>query len=474
MTKFLRLIGNEWKKEFHKKSLWVMLIVLALLTALYAVGVVMADDPYGYTDHYYSFEELCEDEISWNEEMLNDATVPAEELDFYRINVETNRLMLETEMDWNDWRYLLDLARLAVEAKYEGDADTYNALLLVIQNNDVVGYYAWQKGAYEKMYATDAARMKIYTDAVAYCVDNEIFPHPLEDPRYVLVQDVVKNSEIILLQEQLKETGGAWSPAKLEEAKNALVITNYQLENGMNFNPADSFASDPMADLFLGFEEKPTSPYWNAMASAPTMLSLVSVFVIVLGGGTIANEYSAGTIKFLLIAPVKRWKILMSKYATVLLFGLMMSAVVLVMSMVPSLMLRAGEALLPAVFAESGEIYLTSPYLLLLGNYMLSVLEIFVMATLAFTLSALTRKSSTAVSTTIALDLMGSIVTYVLAAFGCDWSRYLLFANLDLSAIASGATVYPHQSLVGAIVIVVIHMAVFLLTAHDAFVRKDI
>ena len=41
MRKFLRLIGNEWKKQFRKKACWVMMILLAVLAVGYAALVAM-------------------------------------------------------------------------------------------------------------------------------------------------------------------------------------------------------------------------------------------------------------------------------------------------------------------------------------------------------------------------------------------------------------------------------------------------
>jgi len=472
LTKFLRLIKNEWKKEFHKKSLWIMLIVIALFSVLFAALCAMAVPSF---DYYYSFEEMCEDEIAWNEEMLNDPTVPSEELDYYRINVETNRIMLDTEMDWNDWRYSLDLARMAVEAKYDGDTNTYAALLKVIRDNDVTGYYAWQKHTYETVYAKDPKRLLLYTKTMEYCMEQELIPDASAEPRYALVLTVIENSEIILLQEELKESGGAWSESALEAAKNKLAVARYQLENGMDVNPADSFSNDPLEALVIGsIFGTHKSAYWNAMADSVSMLSLVSIYVIILAGSTVANEFTAGTIKFLLIAPVKRWKILASKYATVLLIGVMMCVVVWMMTMLPALLMSAEDAFLPAVFAKGGEISLRSPYLLLLGNYLLTFLEMLVMATMAFAISTLVRKSSMAIGITIAADLMGSVISMILGAMGFDWGRYLLFSNLDFVSIANGASYFPHQSLATAIVIVVLHMAVFLLTAHDAFIKREI
>ena len=131
--------------------------------------------------------------------------------------------------------------------------------------------------------------------------------------------------------------------------------------------------------------------------------------------------------------------------------------------------------ILPAVFAENGEVYTVSPYLLVLGDYGLAFLEMTVMFTMAFALSALTRKSSIAIALTVFLEFTGGMISSVLYVLGVDGGRYLLFSNLDLASIIDGTTViYPHQSLGTAILMIVLHMIVFLLTAHDAFVRREV
>jgi ABC-2 type transport system permease protein len=126
------------------------------------------------------------------------------------------------------------------------------------------------------------------------------------------------------------------------------------------------------------------------------------------------------------------------------------------------------------VLARGGEVYTVSPYLLVLRDYGFAFLRLVVMATMAFALSALTRKSSIAIALTVFLDLSGTVLAYMLYGFGLDFGRYLLVSNLDLAAILEGNAIFPHQSLTDAIVCIVLHMAVFLLTAHDAFVRREV
>lgn len=475
MTKILRLIGNEWKKEFFKVSTWVTLLLLVAVTVFTALsGLFSTFDSWIYAGS--SFEEYCENEIAWNEEMLLTGKDDEESLNYYRVQIEAHRMMLDAEMDFGDWRYVQGLATTAAEAKYGGDSATYETLMTVIRENDPAKYFAWQKGTYETRYSNDPERCRIYTSLMDYCAGEGVIPYAEADWRYGQVMTLMEKRDMILVQERLQASGGAWSESTLSDARNDAAVAAYRLERGVQVNPADSFASPDWGAFDYGISAgAKTSLYWDAMNTSTGLLSFAGVLAIIVAGGIVANEFSAGTIKFLLMSPIRRWKILLAKYITVLLYGMGLCAVVWLLSAVSALPLGAGDVLLPAVFAENGEVYTVSPYLLMLGDYGLAFLQTVVMCTMAFALSALTRKASAAIALTVFLYLSGSMIASMLYLFGFDWGRYLLFSNLDLAAIAEGTTlIYPHQSLGTAIVIIVLHMAVFLLTAHDAFVRREV
>ena len=53
---------------------------------------------------------------------------------------------------------------------------------------------------------------------------------------------------------------------------------------------------------------------------AEVVLSLVTIFAVIIAADSVAGEFSTGTIKLLLIRPWSRSKILLSKYISLLLF----------------------------------------------------------------------------------------------------------------------------------------------------------
>ena len=63
------------------------------------------------------------------------------------------------------------------------------------------------------------------------------------------------------------------------------------------------------------------SNIWSFMNDMVASIGFISIFTIIVAAGIVANEFSTGTIKLLLIRPVSRFKILCSKYVGSLLFS---------------------------------------------------------------------------------------------------------------------------------------------------------
>ena len=473
MAKCFRLIKNEIKKQFYQRTLWVMLIVLFVVSLL-TVGIFLIDEFFGdsYYDYGMTFEEYCESEIDFYKSCIaENPDALSEDIAYFETEIERYELLLASDADWGDWRETSDIAYLAVELRRMGDTDSYAKLRGAILSNDPNPYFLWVKESYAQDLSPELR--EVYGWAMDFCIANNVIPDEYSDWRFYAVSVYIASSETVIKQEFLQENGGAWSQSKLEEAKNEAALARYRLENNVSANPADSFG-DALTDAMMYEGYTPTSSFWNAMAASSSLISMAGLFLIVMAGGIVANEFSSGTVKFLLLSPVKRWKIWLSKYLTVLLFVPVLLILIFVFTFLPSLPLGVADAFAPALFAENGAVTQVSPYWLLLRDYALGALQTILMFTLAFALSALLRSSSVAIGVSLFANLVGSMVISILQLMGFDWARYILFANLDLVSIADGTSAFPHQSLPVAIVILLAHMAVFLLTAHDAFTRREV
>lgn len=473
MTKLIRLIKNELKKIVFRKVTIVMVVLLAVIALGYSLlqgglGAIVLDDLFLPTE---SPEEYCESQIEYYRKELekidqyeNPEAAKAE----FLLEIEAHTIMLNAGFAWDDWRYEQNLPYLAAEAKLMGDSVQYTTLMRIIEENDEVAFFEEQKRTFLLAFANDATRTAAYSKMMEYCIEHEVTPS-MSDWRFERVQSYLTNFETVLEQEALIENGFSHNPSTLESARNEAAIALYQLENEIRVNPADSFSNN----LFAMFE-KPTSLFWDILSGSSGLISLVGMFLIIFAGGTVANEFTSGTIKFLLIAPVKRWKILLSKYAACTLICLPMILILFLCTLFPALLFGASELALPVLEAKGGEVVTYSPFLLLLRDYGSALVSALVLMTLSFALSALFRNSALAVGIGIFSYLSGSVVNLIFSGLNLDIGRYLLFANLDPVAIAQGNGAFPHQSLVTAIIVLVLHMAVFLLTAWDAFVKREV
>lgn len=73
-----------------------------------------------------------------------------------------------------------------------------------------------------------------------------------------------------------------------------------------------------------------------------------------MAGDSLAGEFSTGTIKLLLIRPASRLKILLSKYASMIMFGLLLLVILFVVSVsVNGLLYRFGHVDLPLVTVDA-------------------------------------------------------------------------------------------------------------------------
>ena len=215
--------------------------------------------------------------------------------------------------------------------------------------------------------------------------------------------------------------------------------------------------------------------FWSAMSLSTSLISLIGLLIIIIAGSCVANEFSQGTIKFLLINPVKRWKILFSKYFTVITFGYIMIALLFVV-MIPfaGIFLGFDSISAPYLYISDGNVHEMSPFLHIIKLYLLNSVDVVVMATMAFALSSLFKSSALAIGTGVFCMMGGSTLIQILSMLKQDWARYLIFANTNLASIYEGKSLFPQHSLTFALVVIAVHMVIFLLTAWDGFTKREV
>ncbi|WNR44523.1 ABC transporter permease [Paenibacillus roseipurpureus] len=218
-------------------------------------------------------------------------------------------------------------------------------------------------------------------------------------------------------------------------------------------------------------EELHVNNVWQFMdlilTAIPNLMDIVTLFTIIVAAGIVASEFSGGTIKMLLIRPFSRSMILLSKYGTVLLYGLGLILLLLVSAFLTGGLLfgfsGASELHAGTTLTQSGYVWQAVGY---------SIIEWLVMVTLAFMFSSVFRASSMAIGISLFVLLTGAQLAYVLKPFA--WSKFLLFANTNLLLYIDGRPLMASMSLSFSLIMLACYQVLFLGLAWFVFAKRDV
>ncbi|WP_309245521.1 ABC transporter permease [Virgibacillus proomii] len=213
---------------------------------------------------------------------------------------------------------------------------------------------------------------------------------------------------------------------------------------------------------------------WQFVGENAGLLMVVSLLVIIIAAGIVANEFRWGTIKLLLIRPIKRSGILLSKYIAVLLFALY----TLMFLFIAAWLIGAiffGVSEIDATIVKDAKDGFTSIPLIkdIFTNYSFRLVDLLMMTTLAFMISTVFRNSSLAIGVSLFLLMSGSSIVQMLA--DKEWVKYILFANTDLRQYVGGnSPIIEGMTLGFSITVLIVYYVVFILTSWIVFIKRDV
>ncbi len=470
----LKLIYNEYQKIFCRKGTYVMLALLLIGTVGFQFLINRLTSNYYY---WLPDQAYVESELEWMKETTDASDSMGQ------MQIAMYEAMLELEV--YDVEYWSD------DQSWQGEAlsNAFYEFYYIVHDVDEIGYTQSEKETAQK--AFDAIIDCIKTgDYSGYChimVDNlEPSSYSYKNYSTIIQYGLDKNPEDWRLElvdtlvdaEQTLDFYKDWNeedyPDSYYTALEKYEIANYRMTNNIRYCVMNADASD--INAIIGGEADYTynTPFWDNVDSGSLMVTLVSIMIIVIAGGIIASEFSQGTIKFLLLNPVKRGKIYFSKYLTLLTLTAFLTAVTLGLTILSNLIFGAEGSDAVYLTFENGQVVSRSVFALTLSPYLFALVDAIVTITLAFMISSFMRSSALSIGLSVGVLLAGSTITAILAGFGFDWGRYLLFANTGLNSIMQGQSLFPHHSLSFAVGNIIVHMVVFLLIGYDGFTRKEV
>jgi ABC-2 type transport system permease protein len=272
----------------------------------------------------------------------------------------------------------------------------------------------------------------------------------------VALQQQIVDTQNRLNNSRLPEEWRQWLKVRVEQQQ-------YYLDNDINPNA-------PGAPTFVRvFIEQ------GIMLFIPLLVMIVAIDIV-------SGERSDGTIKMLLTRPVRRWKVLLSKYVTMLLFvSFILLLVGIIAYVLSGLVFGYAGWNLPILtgFVTDGDslntnyVHLIPQWKYILMAYGLAWFVAVVVGTISFMVSVLIRNTPAGMGVMLAALIAGEI----LSSFATSWegAKYIFSVNLSLTDYLSGELpALKGLSMSFSLLNLTVWGGVALIIAFFVFTRQDI
>lgn len=235
----------------------------------------------------------------------------------------------------------------------------------------------------------------------------------------------------IALQKQIVDTQNRLNSARIpDEWRNYLKIQveqqQYYLEHDINPNA-------------------PGAPTFVREFMSNSIGLFIPLLVMIISTDIVSGERADGTIKLLLTRPIRRWKILLSKYLALLLFiSLVVLFVAILAYLIAGLVFGYAGWSMPMLTGfmsgqeglDTNYVHLVPQWQYILMAYGLGWFVSVVVGTISFMVSILVRSTPTGMGVMLAALIAGNI----LANYASSWpqAKYIFSVNLNLTDYLAG------------------------------------
>lgn len=190
-----------------------------------------------------------------------------------------------------------------------------------------------------------------------------------------------------------------------------------------------------------------------------TFISFIEVLIVTIFNNIISTEVNEGTFRFYLTKPVKRWKVYISKYLTILLFTLITLIFTFVIYIILSKNFSIG----------------------LLKEYILLSIPLLLISSLIMILSSLFKNNSITITILLCLIIFSSVITELLLMIDFKIICHTFLPYLDLNVIRNTDVIDIINSsykisltMQKGIIINIMYTLLFLILGVLNFNKKDI
>lgn len=227
---------------------------------------------------------------------------------------------------------------------------------------------------------------------------------------------------------------------------------------------------------------EPGAPSFMKMFAENAITLFIPLMVMVVAADIVSSERSAGTVKLLLTRPVKRWKVLMSKYLALVLSVSVIVVLVGVLSYGISGIVFGYQGWTAPVITgfsavgnelNTNAVQLIPQWHYILMEYSLVWFVSIIVATITFMLSVLIRNTPAGMGVMLAALISGAILSNIVSSW--ESAKYLFMINLDLTGyLAGNAPPIEGMNLGFSLMVLTVWGIAALIVSFTVFIRQDI
>lgn len=216
-----------------------------------------------------------------------------------------------------------------------------------------------------------------------------------------------------------------------EEATKSKAILRYsienEIENDLSLNNTHNYGIWSMMNSSYTFATS------KKMVNEVFHLTLiVLILVCITSSGIISGEHSKGTIKNMITTPVKRYKILLSKFIYLILHTYIIWFIGLVaLSIYSGIRFGFSDLFTPKLIYSGGKVIEVNYYLYLLKDMFLASIPIIAFLSILFFLSAVTLNTAVTTSIMTILAILPSVLYYACAHLNLNFLVYTPLMYFD-------------------------------------------
>lgn len=461
----IRLIKAELKKIFHKKSFYIVTIIFVFY-AILTNFIYKSMSNYNY-DEQINIEEYKE--INSKLDLTNEENI---------YEYITNLTIIETEELKKDCtnsncKYVIEnfIYNLLTEAYQEKYINQSEEEYLALMNK----YDIYKRELKQNNW-------KYFTNLKIEELENSLVSQKdtLTIERY---------KETIALEKYRLEKNIDYSENYLNEAILSLeenLFEYYNLKNKDNLSKEELerfyyLEENYLTNHYVLDNEKDVNNTTNLNSVLKNFTSefglFILIYVVMLSGSIVSEEFNKGTIKYLLTKPYKRSTILSSKILTVLLLiPLIILTMLLLETIIGGIILGFSSLNIPVIIYSTSahQLIETSIFTYLIQNIICNLPIYIVLGVLCFMLSTVTSSTSAAITITFLFYLASNVIANLALYYPIKIFKAFVSLHWDFSYLVNH-THHPYNIATWvSLLVVAIYIIVMLCIAYAYFTKKDV